>query len=72
MAFDFPTGPVIDQVYTSVDGIQFTWNGQAWVRNATGTGSGTTPPPIGNPGEALVIDPTSQPKWGANIDSGNF
>ena len=75
MAFDFPTGPTIDQVYTSVDGIEFTWNGQAWVRNATGTGSGggnPNPPPVGDPGQALVVDPTSQPKWGAPIEGGNF
>jgi hypothetical protein len=72
MAFDFPTGVAVDYVYTSVDGIQFTWNGQAWVRNSTGSGSGPTPPPVGTPGQAWVVNPASQPEWGAPIEGGNY
>ena len=74
MAFDFPTTPVLDQIYTSVDGITFAWDGQAWMK---GSGSGTVAPPPTFPtppaedGLALVTL-SSAAVWGAPINSGNF
>jgi hypothetical protein len=34
MAFDFPSSPVVDQVYTD-NGVTYVWNGYGW---QTGTG----------------------------------
>ena len=106
MAFDFPTNPPVDQIYTGPGGYIYTWDGEKWMKGSTSsTGGGgyvlkagdtmlgfltanadPTMPlhyatkayvdailgPLGNPGEAHVINPASQPQWGAPIESGNF
>jgi hypothetical protein len=38
MAFDFPSNPVLDQVYTS-GGVTYTWNGYAWVKGSSTAGA---------------------------------
>jgi len=39
MAFDFPSGPAIDQVYT-LNGVSYVWNGYGW---QTGSGGAAAP-----------------------------
>ena len=40
MAFDFPTGAAVDQIYTSPDGVTYTWDGEKWMRGGATTGGG--------------------------------
>jgi len=76
MAFDFPSSPVIDQVYTSADGIMYAWDGVAWMKGS-GSGTGGVPPtgpvipPVGADGQALVAS-SGAAVWGAPINGGGF
>ena len=38
MAFDFPAGAAIDQIYTGPNGYIYTWDGEKWLKGS-GTGS---------------------------------
>jgi len=57
MAFDFPSSPTPGQVYVS-GGVTFTYNGYAWDRQGSGTGSGgagfVTPEMFGGSVQAAV------------------
>ena len=73
MAFDFPTGATVDQIYTSPDGYIYTYDGEKWMK---GSGSSTAQPPTFPPvpaedGIALVTK-TSAAVWGAPINAGSF
>jgi hypothetical protein len=68
MAFDFPANPAPNQIYTSVEGIVFQWNGYAWLSggsNSAATGAGEV-------GQARVINVAGDPTWGAPIDCGDY
>jgi len=73
MAFDFPAGATLGQIYTSADGIVYSWDGEKWMKgSATGV---TTPPPFpavpAEDGIALVTL-SSAAVWGAPINAGSF
>ena len=39
MAFDFPTGPAVGQIYTAPNGITFRWDGNAWMNSMSASGT---------------------------------
>jgi hypothetical protein len=40
MAFDFPAGAAPGQIYTSPDGVLFSWDGEKWMKGSSGAAAG--------------------------------
>jgi hypothetical protein len=49
MAFDFPSSPTVDQVYTDF-GVSYVWNGYGWMMIKSGSGGGGP----GTPGDYVL------------------
>src|SRR6187399_3672629 len=54
MAFDFPSAPVLNEVFTdTATGKQYVWNGVAWGKNYSEPPAGVAHPPA----ETIPVDP---------------
>jgi hypothetical protein len=60
MALNFPPTPTIGEVYSDGTTI-WTWNGEAWVAVAYGSGSEGPPGPPGPEGPAGPVGPVGPP-----------
>src|SRR6185369_13139326 len=54
MAFDFPSSPVLNEVFTdAATGKQYVWNGVAWGKNYSEPPAGVAHPPA----ETIPVEP---------------